>query len=335
MAACSASACSRPKPPIDPPHAAATDGADLRDSRRAPRTAPWIIPTRATPGAVAAVIAGSAYSPPQNCRASRHPSPSSPSSSAVGSCTGDAASASAISWSRSRRRTTDAQRRQRPLIDPIPNRLLIELQDRGDLRDRQELVVDLGRATLSAHAGVVVWRRVDCPRCEVPPVNARYITIAKRGRPEAVAFLCLGLQRQDHAYPRPEPHSGPPEKERSSHAIPRLRTAFDSAAEWGVVAISVSAIPRRTQQVDQCLLHITAQQPPPAGYNSQAPALIEHVEPIATGKHRARLPIQTHAYRGDRCALHTASVEHAWPAVRLRISSMPPSVISQLATQTR
>ena len=44
-----------------------------------------------------------AYGPPQNCRASRHPSPSPPSSSAVGSSTRDAASASAISWWRSRR----------------------------------------------------------------------------------------------------------------------------------------------------------------------------------------------------------------------------------------
>ena len=75
----------------------------------------------------------------------------------------DAASASAISWSKVSAQdphaTADAQRSQRPLIDPVANRLLIELQDRGDLGDGQELVVDVGRATLSAHAGVIVWRR--------------------------------------------------------------------------------------------------------------------------------------------------------------------------------
>jgi hypothetical protein len=46
------------------------------------------------------------------------------------------------------------------LIDPVANRLLVELEDRGDLGDGQELVVDVGRATLSAHAVVMVWRRV-------------------------------------------------------------------------------------------------------------------------------------------------------------------------------
>jgi hypothetical protein len=32
-------------------------------------------------------------------------------------------------------------------LDPIANSLLIELEDRGDLGDRKELVVDVGRAT--------------------------------------------------------------------------------------------------------------------------------------------------------------------------------------------
>jgi len=43
---------------------------------------------------------------------------------------------------------------------PVPNGLLIELQDRGDLGDSEKLVVDIGRAALRAHAASVVWRRV-------------------------------------------------------------------------------------------------------------------------------------------------------------------------------
>jgi hypothetical protein len=42
----------------------------------------------------------------------------------------------------------DAQRRQRPWSIQVADRLLIELQDRGDLSDGQELVVGIGRAAL-------------------------------------------------------------------------------------------------------------------------------------------------------------------------------------------
>jgi hypothetical protein len=34
----------------------------------------------------------------------------------------------------------DAQRRQRPLSDPIADRLLVELEHRGDLSDRHQLI---------------------------------------------------------------------------------------------------------------------------------------------------------------------------------------------------
>jgi hypothetical protein len=62
------------------------------------------------------------------------------------------ASASASSWSRSRPQdphaAADAQRRQRSLVDPVTNRLLIELEDRGDLGDRQKLIGRVRRAAL-------------------------------------------------------------------------------------------------------------------------------------------------------------------------------------------
>jgi hypothetical protein len=45
-------------------------------------------------------------------------------------------------------------------LHPVADRLLVELQDRGDLGDGQKLVVDIGRAALRAHPVGVVWRRV-------------------------------------------------------------------------------------------------------------------------------------------------------------------------------
>ena len=56
---------------------------------------------------------------------------------------------------------SDLQRRRRPLVDPVAHRLLVQLQDRGDLRHGHEVVGLRHERTLSAQAAMPVYARAD------------------------------------------------------------------------------------------------------------------------------------------------------------------------------